>query len=94
MGCVAENLEGHMGALDLEDENSKVEYDAYVRLAAAHREVAARDRSSAWWRSSRSCWCCSRTGWSSTDRCSARLPDRDHPDRSGALDSLAGLGYS
>ena len=37
---VAETLEAHMNALDLEDENSRKEYDAYRELAKAHREIA------------------------------------------------------
>src|SRR5688500_5858871 len=37
---VAETLEAHMKALDLEDESSRTEYDAYRELAKAHREIA------------------------------------------------------
>jgi hypothetical protein len=34
-------LETHMKALDLTDENSRTEHDAYGRLAQQHRETAA-----------------------------------------------------
>jgi hypothetical protein len=44
---VAENLELHLKALDLRDENSRQEYDAYVELAKQHRETAARLRTTA-----------------------------------------------
>lgn len=37
---VAETLEAHVKALDLEDESSRTEYDAYQELAKAHREIA------------------------------------------------------
>ena len=37
---MAENLELHMKALDLSDENAKPEYDAYRRLAQQHRQTA------------------------------------------------------
>ena len=39
---VAENLEVHMQALDLKDQNARQEYEAYQKLAQAHREIAAR----------------------------------------------------
>ncbi len=42
--ALAENLEVHMGALDLTDENSRRERDAYAALAAEHREIAGRLR--------------------------------------------------
>jgi hypothetical protein len=42
--AVAENLEAHLRTLDLTDENAKREYGAYVKLAAEHRELAARLR--------------------------------------------------
>jgi hypothetical protein len=42
--AVAENLEIHMTALDLNDEHAKQEHDAYTRVAEAHREVAAQLR--------------------------------------------------
>ena len=42
--ALAENLEVHMGALDLMDENSRRERDAYTELAAEHREIAGRLR--------------------------------------------------
>jgi len=37
---MAENLEIHMKALDLKDPAAKQEYEAYQKLAAAHREIA------------------------------------------------------
>ncbi len=37
---VAENLEAHMKTLDLRDENSKREYDAYLELVKEHRIIA------------------------------------------------------
>ena len=40
--ALAENLEVHMTALDLTDEHSRAEHDAYRELAAAHRDIAAR----------------------------------------------------
>lgn len=41
MASVAENLEVHMKALDLTDENARKELDAYARLVKEHREIAA-----------------------------------------------------
>lgn len=38
---MAENLAEHMKALDLQDSNSKVEYDAYERLVGQLRQAAA-----------------------------------------------------
>ena len=40
MGSVAGVLESHTKALDLEDDNARQEYDAYVRLVEQHRRVA------------------------------------------------------
>src|SRR5688572_3225526 len=40
IGALAENLETHMKALDLKDENSRKEYDAYRELATDHRKIA------------------------------------------------------
>lgn len=40
VASTARVLEIHMKALDLTDENSKREYDAYRELAAAHRRIA------------------------------------------------------
>jgi hypothetical protein len=37
---LARNLEIHMKALDLEDENSRREHEAYRELAKEHREIA------------------------------------------------------
>lgn len=39
--AVAENLEIHMKALDLKDQSSRKERDAYVELAKEHRRIAA-----------------------------------------------------
>lgn len=38
--ALAENLEVHMKALDVTDENSKKEYDAYLELVEGHRKIA------------------------------------------------------
>jgi len=38
---VADNLELHMQALDLKDERSRKEHDAYAQLAKQHRAIAA-----------------------------------------------------
>jgi hypothetical protein len=38
---VAENLELHMKALDLNDDHSKEEHHAYLELAEEHRKIAA-----------------------------------------------------
>jgi hypothetical protein len=40
VAAMAENLELHMKALDVTDENSKKEYDAYLQLAGEHRKIA------------------------------------------------------
>ena len=40
VASTARVLEVHMKALDLTDENSKREYDAYRELASAHRRIA------------------------------------------------------
>jgi hypothetical protein len=42
---VADILELHLNALDLNDPNARTEHAAYVKLAQAHREIAARLRS-------------------------------------------------
>jgi hypothetical protein len=47
MAATAENLEAHQKTLDLSDENSRVELDAYVRLAKEHRSLAAQLQSTA-----------------------------------------------
>jgi hypothetical protein len=39
--ALAENLEIHMNALDLGDESSRKEHDAYVELTKEHRRIAA-----------------------------------------------------
>jgi hypothetical protein len=41
-GALALNLEVHQRTLDLSDENSRREHDAYVRLAREHRDISAR----------------------------------------------------
>jgi hypothetical protein len=38
--ALAENLELHMGALDLSDPQSRMEYEAYRELAISHRGIA------------------------------------------------------
>jgi hypothetical protein len=38
---MAENLEIHMKALDLKDENAKKEHAAYLKLAKEYRKIAA-----------------------------------------------------
>jgi len=40
IASLAENLEIHMKALDLTDESSKKEHDAYLELASDYREIA------------------------------------------------------
>jgi hypothetical protein len=47
MAATAENLEAHQKTLDLSDENSRTELDAYVRLAKEHRSLAAQLESTA-----------------------------------------------
>jgi uncharacterized protein YndB with AHSA1/START domain len=42
IASVAENLEVHMKALDLKDQNAKQEYKAYQKLVQEHREIATR----------------------------------------------------
>jgi hypothetical protein len=44
---VAEILETHTAALDLEDENARRERDVYEKLVAEHRQTAAELRSTA-----------------------------------------------
>jgi hypothetical protein len=41
VATVAENLEVHMKALDLEDDDANKEHDAYLNLARQHRKIAA-----------------------------------------------------
>jgi len=45
--ALAENLELHQKTLDLSDENSRKELDAYVRLAGQHRSIASQLRATA-----------------------------------------------
>lgn len=40
IAALAENLEVHQGTLDLGDERSRRELDAYVKLAREHRSIA------------------------------------------------------
>jgi hypothetical protein len=40
MGAVARVLETHTKALDVEDEDAKQEYEAYVKLVDQHRRIA------------------------------------------------------
>ena len=40
IAAMVENLVAHMKALDLTDQNSRTEYDAYERLAKEHRQIA------------------------------------------------------
>jgi hypothetical protein len=40
VAAVADNLEAHLIALDLTDENSRTEHDAYVTLAREHRKAS------------------------------------------------------
>lgn len=42
ISAVAENLEVHMGTIDLLDEAGKLEFDAYENLVRAHRDIARR----------------------------------------------------
>jgi hypothetical protein len=47
IAALAENLEAHQPTLDLTDERSRQELDAYVKLARAHRAIAAQLREAA-----------------------------------------------
>jgi hypothetical protein len=47
MAAVADVLENHTTALDLEDENARREQDVYRKLIAQHRQTAAELRSTA-----------------------------------------------
>jgi hypothetical protein len=40
VAAVADNLEAHLIALDLTDENARTEHDAYVTLAREHRKAS------------------------------------------------------
>ena len=40
MTAMVENLEAHMKALDLTDQNSRAEYEAYESLAKEHKQLA------------------------------------------------------
>ena len=45
--AVAENLEAHLGTLDLTDERSRKEHAVYERLLREHRAIAAQLRATA-----------------------------------------------
>jgi hypothetical protein len=45
--ALAENLELHQKTLDLRDDNSRAELEAYARLAKAHRAIASQLRATA-----------------------------------------------
>jgi hypothetical protein len=45
--ALADNLELHQKTLDLRDDNARKEHEAYVRLAKAHRNIAAQLRATA-----------------------------------------------
>ncbi len=47
IGVVAENLELHIGTLDLTDERSRIERDGYDQLVRQHRDLAASLKSTA-----------------------------------------------
>ena len=47
IAALAENLEAHQPTLDLTDERSRQELDAYVKLSRAHRAIAAQLREAA-----------------------------------------------
>ena len=40
LGAVASSLDSHLPALDLSDERSRAEHEAYVEIAATHRTIA------------------------------------------------------
>jgi len=42
VAALAENLEAHLTTLDLSDQNARAEYEAYVSLSHAHRDIAHR----------------------------------------------------
>jgi hypothetical protein len=44
---LAENLDGHVGTLDLTDEHARTEHDVWVEVAERHRAVAAALREAA-----------------------------------------------
>jgi BMFP domain-containing protein YqiC len=44
VSAMADNLEAHMRALDLNDENSREEFEVYVKIAQQHRESAGQLR--------------------------------------------------
>ena len=47
LGAMAENLETHMRALDLTDQNSRAEYDAYDELVKEFRQMSSQLKATA-----------------------------------------------
>ena len=47
VAAVADNLEAHMRALDLNDESSREEFEVYVKIAQQHREIQGQLRETA-----------------------------------------------
>ena len=47
VSAMADNLEAHMRALDLNDESSREEFEVYVKIAQQHREIEGQLRETA-----------------------------------------------
>ena len=47
VAAMADNLEAHMGSLDLNDESSREEFEVYVKIAKQHREIEGQLRETA-----------------------------------------------
>lgn len=47
LAAMVENLEAHMKALDLTDQNSRQEYEAYESLVKSYRQIAVQFQSTA-----------------------------------------------
>ena len=47
VAAIADNLEAHMRALDLNDESSREEFEVYVKIAQQHREIEGQLRETA-----------------------------------------------
>ena len=47
VAAMADNLEAHMRALDLNDESSREEFEVYVKIAQQHREIEGQLRETA-----------------------------------------------
>ena len=47
VSAIADNLEAHMRALDLNDESSREEFEVYVKIAQQHREIEGQLRETA-----------------------------------------------